>query len=169
MSKLDAEAQQVLGRLSIADIERYLIWRRTERRPGHVWTFSQGLVKLEVGQRWGYVAKEPLQLAPESDAILPLTVISTDPSGEVVFRPADPAMAERIFPVHEETFKGKPIQTRTCPFYWVEEKVTITPKGERVVRGSDGRNKPGDLTCHEAWSLWGRMHLHTVGLLVPDI
>ncbi len=160
MSRLDAHAQKVLGDLSIADIERYLLWRRTERRPGHARTYQQGLVKLEAGQRWGYVVQAEFTFPIDPDAILPLTLISVDPSGEVVLRPADPAMAERIFPLQETVFKGKPIQSRTCPFYWVEE---------RVAKGSQGKYQPGDLTCHEAWDVWGRMHLHTDGVLVPDL
>lgn len=160
MSRLDAEAQRVLGALSVADIERYLRWRRAERRQGFVRTFSQGLVKLEVGQRWGYLVKPEFTFPIDPDAVLPLTLISVDPSGEVVLRPADAAMAERVFPLQDATFKGKPVQTRQCPFLWVEE---------RMAKGSQGKYQTGDLACNEAWTMWERMHLHTEGLLVPDL
>ena len=158
--QLDSEAMRVLGGLPVTHIERYLAWRKAERRPGWVRTAHQGLVQAAVGQRWGYIVKNEFTFPIDPDAILPLTLISIDPSGEVVLRPADSAMAERVFPLHEAVFKGKPTQTRTCPFYWVEE---------RLAKGSEGKYKPGDLTCNEAWDLWGRMHVHTEGLLVPDI
>jgi hypothetical protein len=102
-------------------------------------------VRLTKDQRWFYLA---------NGSTLPLTVISTAPSGEVVLRPPGPIpsrwAAEDIFPLQEVIFKGNPTMSRPCPFVWVDE---------RQAKGSHGAYRAGDLLAHEAWDLWKSMRL----------
>jgi hypothetical protein len=119
-------------------------------KPGWVTTLTRGPVKVEKDQRWAYCPTlEPYE--EDSPLVLPLTVVSTSPTGEVVLRPRDPQRAETMFPLRETLFKGKPTTTRHCPFAWVEE---------RQAKGSKGEYQVGDLLAHEAWDVWDHMHLH---------
>jgi hypothetical protein len=124
-------------------------------RPG--WVISRwGRTKVEPGQRWRYVAKVPVGHVDLIDAeitgdVLPLTVVSTSPEGEVVLRPSSKELAERLFPEQETMFKGKPIKTRNCPFMWV---------GDIGNRKHPAAPQEGDLMVHEAWDVWQSMHLH---------
>jgi len=112
-------------------------------KPGRV-ECSAGLVRVERGQLWTLRERGP---SGGFERLL-LAVVSTSATGEVVLRPSNPAHADRLFPMHETTFKGKPVTDRRCPFLWVTE---------RMAKGSDGTYQPGDLLVHEAWSVWGSM------------
>jgi hypothetical protein len=81
-----------------------------------------------------------------------LAVVSTSASGEVVLRPQTPTHADQLFPLHETTFKGKPVTERNCPFLWVTD---------RLAKGSNGAYRPDDLVVHEAWSVWSDMSLQS--------
>lgn len=122
-------------------------------RPG--WVVSMwGRIKIESGQRWGYfIADEggTIDIHPSIENVLPLTVVSTSPEGEVVLRPASRELAERLFPERETVFKGKTVKARTCPFMWV---------GDVGNRKHPAAPQEGDLVVHEAWNVWQTMHLH---------
>ena len=116
----------------------------SEWRQGWVQS-SHGPQRLEAGQRWAWFKYEDGK--PVREALV-LSIVSTSPSGEVVLRPESAERAGAMFSLHEATFKGKPVQTRDCPFQWVEE---------RVAKGSKGEYQTGDLLCHEAWDVWSKM------------
>ncbi len=113
-----------------------------------------GRVKVEVGQRWGYLkATEEGVSLQNHDVVLPLTVIATSPEGAVTLRPASPQIAETFFPETLTTFKGKPRRARVgCPGQWVDDT---------LAKGSKGQYQVGDLLVHEAWNVWTQMHLHS--------
>jgi hypothetical protein len=131
-------------------VERDFSWK-----PGTVMSMH-GRTSVAAGQRWGYFkTREDGTIAlvpPDPNGVLPLTVISTCPEGEVVLRPADPQVAEMFFPEVEDTFKGTPVRVRKgCPFRWVDAA---------YVRATKGKYTLGDLLAHEAWTCWADMHLH---------
>jgi hypothetical protein len=117
---------------------------RADWKPGWVTTISQGLVRIAVGQHWGYF--------PDKTAfgdVLLLTVVAISPEGEVSFKARDAALLEKMFPVETALFKGKPVVIRgnKCPFDWTRNK--------------EGVITAGYLLAHEGWSLWDYMHLYT--------
>jgi hypothetical protein len=138
-------------------IERDFTWK-----PGTVMSMH-GRTAVAVGQRWGYFPKteDGLIHLGQDCVVLPLTVISTCSEGEVVLRPADPQIAEKVFPEVEDTFKGTPVRVRKgCPFRWVDAA---------YVRATKGKYTLGDLLAHEAWTCWADMHLHQSGEPAPAV
>lgn len=124
-------------------------------KQGFVRSMNQGEVRLAPGQRWGFVNDYVVIMGEGVDdpkrQMLALRIVSLSPEGEVVLRPADKAHAALMFPEAEITFKGKQIMSRKCPFFWVEEA---------RAKGSKGSYETGDFLAHEAWDVWGYMHLH---------
>lgn len=119
-----------------------------------------GRVPLKVGQRWGFFKAndDGFITIVNSDEekttgnILPLVVVSLSPEGEVVLRPMNRELADKMFPEQEVVFKGKTSKARpTCPFHWVD--------ADRA-KGSKGAYQEGDLLAHEAWYVWTQMHVH---------
>lgn len=123
-------------------------------KPGYVELALGSYEKLEVGQTYTYLFDVPAynDMGPDWRG-LELRVITTSKTGEVGLRPVQKVSNRKpqipdstedlhIFP-NEEVWP--------CPFQ------KVVSKGGPASPVSKGVYQPGDLLCHEAWSLWFNM------------
>jgi hypothetical protein len=159
-----------------------------EWKPGWVWAIA-GEVEVQPGQRWDYFKKDPEGDVPMlwqgcKAFALPVSVVGRLPSGEVVLRPRDPAILDRLYPTHTATHdrRGQPLKEPSverpgCPFFWVDAKrakseadkirklndllkAAKDPVKIKILETQLAETFPyeaEDLLAHEAWDVWKMM------------